>query len=168
MGPARRALRRTASTPGEISDVQKEVAKQIEELHKHLDELQARRETSRSADIDASEMPTYWEKVNAYINQGKDHLRLDAVHLISDVLGLSAVEAEAWVDSRLDIKNVPHEASSTEKFTGNVLQFNYGQKGQWRGQPSNTEIRKIAKSIASSIFRCAGASGGDTKRETME
>ena len=163
-----RALRRTASTPGEISDMQKKVAKQIEELHKHLDELQARRETSRLTDVDVSEMPTYWEKVSAYVHQGMDHLRLDAVHLISDVMGMSVVEAEAWVDTRLDIKNVPDEASATEKFTGNVLQFNYGQKGQWRGQPSNTEVRKIAKSIASSIFRCAWASGGDTERETME
>lgn len=159
MPPRSRALRRTASTPGEISDVQNELAKQIEKLHKRLDEIQSNRESSTSKDVDAS-IPTYWEKVNVYMDQGHRRLRADAVHLISHVLNMTVADAEAWVDSRLDVNNTPSEASATEKLSGNVLQFIYGKKGHWRGEPSNIEVRKIAKSIAMGSFRCAWASGG--------
>ena len=143
--------------------MQRETAKQIEELHKFLDDAQAKKELNSSTVVDAS-MPTYWQKVNAYMDQGHGQLRLDATHLVSHVLGMTTAEAEAWVDSRLAVSTVPEQASATQKFQGNVLQFIYGKKGHWRGEPSNTEVRKIAKSIVMGTFRSAWASGEKKER----
>ena len=97
---------------------------------------------------------TFWEKARSYQSQPiAEHLQ-DLATIAEDVLNMGSEEARLWAQARVSKDNLPTQADGI-CFKSNALMWDCGRAGHWRGEPDNSGVRKLAKSIALGRFRPA-------------
>ncbi len=153
MGP-RRVLRATASQPDDVPELSKRIVECLDSLFLHLDEQQKMDELNQRPPPEAEEPPmlsTFWEKAARFVGKEKAAKHIDdSAHLLSVVMGNSVDEAAAWIMEKLSPKTIPDAPGQI--FTSTIYHWMYDEAGHWRGEPSNAEVRKIARGIATSNF----------------
>lgn len=156
MAPARR-LRRQPSNANQVSAVQTQVVILVDQLHEHLDDIlrqaeQPPKEAEPENHLTTVGAGTFWHQAEVYMTKNSpQELFDDAVTLIQATHDWGETRARAYLQERLDVRTKP--AGPTPHMHSTVFHWIYGQAGQWRGQPSNSEVRKLARGIAMSNFR---------------
>ena len=145
---SRRSLRPTPSVHQDVSSTQTVLAKAVDQVCQQADrKMPSPLETQVSSDV------TLWKKVEDYVKTDPNMLLEEAIHLLADTVFEGDQDAAArFVTDKLSGAGVPQ---SPGIFTSNVLQFNFSKSGHWRREPSNQEVRKMARSMSMSTFRQA-------------
>ena len=145
----RRTLRPTPSVREDVSSTQTALAKAVDQVCQQADRKLLEAESTG----DASSEGTLWKKVEDYMKTDPNMLLEEAIHVLADTVFEGDQDAAArFVTDKLAGAGVPQ---SPGIFTSNVLQFNFSKSGHWRGEPSNQEVRKMARSMSMSTFRQA-------------
>ena len=152
----KRALRRQASSTADLSRLQVEALRLLDSFHEHLDEkLDEAMKNGKEKELDSG-TGTFWQEAEVYFKQNQTKLLEDAAGLIALTHGWGADRSMEYIKKLISAKTVPKEPTSHLVTT--VFHWIYGKKGQWRGEPNNSEVRKVARGILTSYFRNVGSS----------